>query len=132
MTLKILVLCITQNGIYWNQYRPKQNICYQWWPSTDGSLTTSITENLKSFIDTKLDEALNKMTQSIATLVANDVTLQKQWQEVEDLKIENVWLSRKVQNLESKHDKLKSKIDVMEKKSWSLPNHMWHTRKCKW
>ena len=40
------------------------------------SLTISITENLKTIINTKLDEALNKMTQSMATLVANDTTLQ--------------------------------------------------------
>ena len=40
------------------------------------SLTISIRENLKTIINTKLDEALNKMTQSMATLVANDTTLQ--------------------------------------------------------
>ena len=42
------------------------------------SLTLSITENLKSFIDSKLDEALNRMTDSMATLVANDSSLQQQ------------------------------------------------------
>ena len=36
------------------------------------SHTANITENLRSFIDLKLDEALNKMTESMASLVAND------------------------------------------------------------
>ena len=40
------------------------------------SLMENITENLKSSIDSKLDKALNMMTQSMATLVANDSSLQ--------------------------------------------------------
>ena len=42
------------------------------------SLTANIRENLRSFIDSKMDEALNKMTESMASLVANDSSLQQQ------------------------------------------------------
>ena len=81
------------------------------------SLTTNITENLRSFIDSKLDEALNKMTESMASLVANDPSLQQQKQEMASLKADNKRLTAKVLTLEIEQNKLKSKLDQMEQKS---------------
>ena len=75
------------------------------------SLTANITENFRSFIDSKLDEALNKMTESMASLVANDTSLQQQKQEMVCLKADNKCLTAKVQILEIEQNKLKSKLD---------------------
>ena len=81
------------------------------------SLTANITENLRSFIDSKLDEALNKMTESIASLVANDSSLQQQKQEMVCLKADNKHLTAKVLTFEIEQNKLKTKLDQMEQKS---------------
>ena len=81
------------------------------------SLTANITENLRSFIDSKLDEALNKMTESMASLVANDSSLQQQKQEMVCLKADNKHLTAKVLTLEIEQNKLKTKLDRMEQKS---------------
>ena len=81
------------------------------------SLTANITENLRSFIDSKLDEALNKMTESMASLVANDSSLQQQKQEMVCLKVDNKRLTAKVLTLEIEQNKLKTKLDQMEQKS---------------
>ena len=64
------------------------------------SLTANITENLRSFIDLKLDEAFNKMTENMASLVANDPSLQQQKQEMVCLKVDNKHLTAKVLALE--------------------------------
>ena len=81
------------------------------------SLTANITENLRSFIDSKLDEALNKMTESMASLVANDSSLQQQKQEMVCLKADNKRLTAKVLTLEIEQNKFKTKLDQMEQKS---------------
>ena len=81
------------------------------------SLTANITENLRSFIDSKLDEALNKMIESMASLVANDSSLQQQKEEMVCLKADNKCLTAKVLTLEIEQNKLKTKLDRMEQKS---------------
>ena len=77
------------------------------------SLTANITENLRSFIDSKLDEALNKMTESMASLFANDSSLQQQKEEMVFLKADNKHLTAKVVTLEIEQNKLKTKLDRM-------------------
>ena len=57
------------------------------------------------------------MTESMASLVANDSSLQQQKQEMVCLKADNKHLTAKVLTLEIEQNKLKTKLDRMEQKS---------------
>ena len=57
------------------------------------------------------------MTESMASLVANDSSLQQQKHEMVCLKVDNKRLTAKVLTLEIEQNKLKTKLDQMEQKS---------------
>ena len=80
------------------------------------SLTASITNNLQEIIDKFLNTALEKMTEKMANLVSTDSTILKQQRDMNQLKKENQQLARKVNILETEHDRLKWKLNNVEQR----------------
>ena len=84
--------------------------------SLTSSLTSSLSTNLQSIIDKSLNDALEKMTSTMADLIASNPMVQQHTEDVNYLKNENNRLSKQVSVLEMEHDKLKHKLNQVEQR----------------
>ena len=76
-----------------------------------------LTNNLKDTIDKSMKEAIQSLTSDSAKLISNNPVVQKSRAEIQDLKMENMRLTKQVQVLSSEQSKLQHKIIVMEQRS---------------
>ena len=76
-----------------------------------------LTNNLKETIDKSMKEAIQSLTSDSTKLISNNPVVQKNQAEIQDLKVENVRLTKQVQVLSSEQSKLQHKIIVMEQRS---------------
>ena len=81
-----------------------------------------LTKNLKDTIDKSMKEAIQTLTSCNLNLVSGNPIVQKTSNEVRVLKAENARLTKQVQVLSSKQNKLQHKILTMEQ--WSLKNSL--------
>ena len=76
-----------------------------------------LTNNLKQTIDQSMKEAMQTLTSQSAQTISNNPTVQQNCREIRNLKEENVRLTKQVQVLSSKQNKLQHKIILMEQKN---------------
>ena len=76
-----------------------------------------LTNNLKETIDKFMKEAIQSLTSDSTKLISNNPVVQKNWAEIQDLKVENTRLAKQVQVLSSEQSKLQHIIIVMEQHS---------------
>ena len=76
-----------------------------------------LTNNLKKTIDKSMKEAIQSLTSDSAKLISSNPVVQKNWTEIQNLKVENARLTKQVQVLSSEQSKLQHKIIVMEQRS---------------
>ena len=81
------------------------------------SMEERLTNNLKHTIDQSMKEAIQSLTSQSAQTISNHPTVQQNCHEIRNLKEENAKLTKQVQVLSSKQNKLQHKITLMEQKN---------------
>ena len=81
------------------------------------SMEERLTNNLKHTIDQSMKEAIQSLTSQSAQTISNHPTVQQNCREIRNLKEENAKLTKQVQILSSKQNKLQHKITLMEQKN---------------
>ena len=81
------------------------------------SMEERLTNNLKNTIDQSMKEVIQSLTSQSAQTISNHPTVQQNCREIRNLKEENAKLTKQVQILSSKQNKLQQKITLMEQKN---------------
>ena len=76
-----------------------------------------LNNNIKTTIDNSIKEVLQTMQASICTAVQSNLIIQQHSAEITGLKAENIWLSRKVQQLHNEQSKMKKQLNHIESKN---------------